>query len=219
MERKLMITEDGSHTLFVNGMDEPYHSTHGALQESSHIFIKQGLHNIDRNFVSILELGFGTGLNALLTCIESVSLDLHIYYHAVEKYPLNESEYKMLNYEKLLSQSPKGLLHQLHSCPWGKRVQVSERFTLYKEKVDFRSMNPPANVNLIYLDAFYPDKQPQLWTPSLFGHIARLADPGAILVTYSSKGSVRRALTTSGFEVLKVAGPPGKREMIRAIKR
>lgn len=219
MERKLMITEDGSHTLFVNGMEEPYHSTHGALQESSHIFIKHGLHTLDKDTVSILELGFGTGLNALLTCIESISLDLDIYYHAVEKYPLNESEYKKLNYEKLLKSSPKGLLHKLHSCPWEKKVQVSERFTLYKENADFRSMNPPSKMKLIYFDAFSPDKQPELWKPAIFGSIARLAAPGAILVTYSSKGSVRRALSSNGFEVFKVAGAHGKREMIRAIKR
>jgi len=219
MERKLMITEDGSHTMFVNGLDEPYHSTHGALQESSHIFIKHGLHTIERNSVRILELGFGTGLNALLTFIESILLDLDIYYHTVEKYPLADSEYKQLNFEKLVQQSPKGLLHQLHSCPWGESVQVSERFTLYKEKADFRSMNPPSNINLVYFDAFSPDKQPDLWTSAIFGCIAQHTDPGAILVTYSSKGLVRRALTSSGFEVSKVAGPPGKREMIRAIKR
>jgi len=219
MERKLMITEDGSHTMFVNGMDESYHSTHGALQESRHIFIKHGLHTIERNSVRILELGFGTGLNALLTFTESIPLDLDIYYHAVEKYPLTDAEYKMLNLEKLVKQSPKGLLHRIHSCPWGESVQVSEHFTLYKEKADFRSMNPPANINLVYFDAFSPDKQPELWTSTIFGTIARHTDPGAILVTYSSKGLVRRALASNGFEVTKVAGPPGKIEMIRAIKR
>ena len=218
MERKLILTADGSHTIFVNGMDEPYHSTHGALQESRHIFIKHGLQTVKKKSVRILELGFGTGLNALLTLIESIPLDLDIYYHAVEKYPLADSEYSRLNYEKLVKESPKGTLKGFHTCPWGENVQITDNFTLFKEKADFRSMNPPPHMNLIYFDAFSPDKQPELWTSTIFDTIARAADPGAILVSYSSKGLVRRAIASSGFEVHKAEGPPGKREMIRAIK-
>lgn len=219
MERILKMTEDGSHTVFVKGLDEPYHSTHGALQESMHVFIKQGLHTLNQPSLRILELGFGSGLNALLTLTESISLDQTIYYHAVEKYPLKESEFSRLNYEKLISHCPAGSLQQLHSCPWGEAVQISDRFTLYKEEADFRFMKPPPQINLIYLDAFSPDKQPELWKTDVIGSIGRISDPGALLVTYSSKGVVRRALATCGFEVKKVAGPPGKREMVRAIKR
>jgi len=219
MERELRITEDGSHTMFVKGLDEPYHSTHGALQESLHVFIKQGMLSIKQSSVRILELGFGTGLNALLTLRESLPLNLEIYYHAVEKYPLQESEYKSLNYEKLVDLLPKGTLHKIHSCPWGEAVQISERFTLYKEEADFRAMKLPQNINLVYFDAFSPDKQPELWTPEVIGAIGEECDPGAILVTYSSKGVIRRTLNACGFDVHKVAGPPGKREIIRAIKR
>lgn len=213
------MTEDGSHTIYVLGLEEPYHSTHGALQESMHVFIRQGLHTVNQPSVRILELGFGTGLNALLTLVESLPLDKTIYYHAVEKYPLKESEYSQLNFEKLLTQSPAGTLHQLHSCPWNKAVQISERFTLYKEEADFRLMKPPPHMNLIYFDAFSPDVQPELWKEDVIGSIGRISDPGAVLVTYSSKGVVRRALSSCGFDVEKVAGPPGKREMIRATKR
>ena len=168
MERKILLTADGSHTIFVSGMDEPYHSTHGALQESRHIFIKHGLQTVKKKSVRILELGFGTGLNALLTLIESIPLDLDIYYHTVEKYPLVDSEYKRLNFEKLAKQSPKGALQGFHSSPWGESVQISDNFTLFKEKADFRSMNPPLHINLIYFDAFSPDKQPELWTSVYF---------------------------------------------------
>ena len=140
MQRSLKITDDGSHTLFVEGMDEPYHSTHGALQESLHVFIKQGLKTIEQPSVRIVELGFGTGLNAILTLKEALSLEMDIYYHAVEKYPLKESEYSKLNYEELIDHLPEGILHHLHSCPWEAPVLISEHFTLYKEEADFRSM-------------------------------------------------------------------------------
>jgi len=219
MERSLKITEDGSHTIFVDKLNEPYHSTHGALQESMHIFIKQGLQTLRVPSLRILELGFGTGLNALLTLTESTRLNLDIYYHAVEKYPLTNSEFNHLNYEKLIRPSPKGILNRMHCCPWGIPEKISDRFTLFKEEADFRQMNPPPGINLIYFDAFSPDKQPELWTSDVFDVIGRVSDSGAILVTYSSKGIVRRTLKSCGFDVYKVAGPPGKREMIRAIKR
>jgi len=219
MERSLKITEDGSHTMFVKGLDEPYHSTHGALQESMHVFIKQGLLTVKQPSVRILELGFGTGLNALLTLSQSISHKLDIHYHAVEKYTLKEHEYKLLNYEKFVDHLPKGTLHRIHSCPWGETVQISDRFTLHKEEADFRSMKLSPNINLVYFDAFSPDKQPELWTSNVFDSISQVTDTGAILVTYSSKGNVRRALNSCGFDVNKVAGPPGKREMVRAIKR
>ena len=219
MERSIKITEDCSHTMFVHGLDEPYHSTHGALQESMHVFIKQGLLTVKEPSVNILEVGFGTGLNALLTLVKSISLNLNINYHAVEKYPLKESEYKLLNYEKIVEHIPKGTLHRMHSCPWGEAVQISDRFTLYKQESDFRSMKLSPNINLVYFDAFSPDKQPELWTDKVIGPIAKVSEQGTILVTYSSKGIVRRTLSSCGFEVHKVAGPPGKRSMIRAIKR
>ena len=137
MQRSLKITDDGSHTLFVEGLDEPYHSTHGALQESMHVFIKQGFLTLGQPSVRIVELGFGTGLNAILTLKEALSLKLDIYYHAVEKYPLKESEYSKLNYEELIDPFPKGILHRIHSCPWEEPVNISEHFTLYKEEADF----------------------------------------------------------------------------------
>ena len=219
MERRLMITEDGSHTVFVEGLEEPYHSTHGALQESMHVFIRQGFFRVQWTSVRILELGFGTGLNALLTLVKGISSNKDIYYHSVEKYPLLEHEYNMLNYEKFLDREVEGTLQKLHNCPWGEAIKISDRFTLFKEESDFRTMNIPPDINLIYLDAFSPDKQAELWTQKVIGSIAEQSVPGAVLVTYSSKGLVRRTLTSCGFHVEKVEGPPGKREMVRATKR
>lgn len=219
MKRSLKLTEDGSHTLYVDKLNEHYHSTHGAIRESMHVFIKQGLLTLNAKSVRILEIGFGTGLNTLLTISEAFRRNLVIYYHAVEKYPLTEPEFSKLNYENLLEASPEGLLQKIHSCPWNEAVKISEDVTLYKEESDFRSMKPPSKLNLIYFDAFSPEKQPELWSRDIFEKIAELTDPGAVLVTYSSKGEVRRAMLSSGFEVVKVSGPPGKREMIRAIKR
>jgi len=219
MDRRLLMTEDGSHTMFMNGMDESYHSTHGALQESIHIFIKEGLQRSELTRLRILEVGFGTGLNALLTLKESISKNLNIYYHAVEKYPLTVSEYALLNYEEVIDSCPTGVLLQMHDSPWGESVNITDHFSLYKENSDFRSMKLPSHFNLIYFDAFSPKKQPELWVNDIFDTIQKVSDPGAILVTYSSKGAVRRTLTACGFEVNKVAGPPGKREMIRAVKR
>lgn len=219
MERSIMMTADGSHTIFMNGMNEPYHSTHGALRESMHVFINEGLQRTEQTHLRILEVGFGTGLNALLTLKESISRNLNIYYHAVEKYPVKESEFTLLNYEKVIDSCPEGVFLRMHNCPWGKHVKMTNHFTLYKENSDFRSMNLPSHFNLVYFDAFSPDKQPELWTEDIFGTINKVSDPGAILVTYSSKGAVRRTLTACGFSVHKVTGPPGKREMIRAVKR
>jgi tRNA U34 5-methylaminomethyl-2-thiouridine-forming methyltransferase MnmC len=119
----------------------------------------------------------------------------------------------------MIDNLPSGTLKQIHNCPWENPVKISEHFTLFKEEADFRSMTPPAHLNLVYFDAFSPDKQPELWSREVFGIIAQSADPGTTLVTYSAKGSIRRILDSCGFEVMKVAGPPGKREMIRAIKR
>ena len=219
MERQLKITKDGSHTFFMLGMDEPYHSLHGAISESRHVFIGQGLLTVQKPALRILEVGFGTGLNALLTLIESIPMNISVYYHAVEKYPLKSQEYSRLNYEKFIDHVPEGAFNRMHDCPWGKEVQISDRFALYKEEADFRSMNVPPPVHLVYFDAFSPEKQPELWTDQVMGSISRVCDAGAVLVTYSAKGEVRRTLASCGFDVSKVPGPPGKREMIRAVKR
>lgn len=219
MNREFRLTEDGSQTMYVNELDEAYHSIHGAIQESMHVFINQGLHKIQKSPVRILEMGLGTGLNLILTLRESEKLGIDVYYHAVEKYPLVPSEYNMLNFENIIACSPKGSLLNMHQAPWEEDFNLTENFLIHKKKADFRSMNPAGKYDLVYFDAFAPDKQPHLWTVKIFSNLHDLLNPGAILVTYTSKGSVRRTLISCGFEVFRLPGPPGKWEMIRATKR
>ena len=218
MERFLRLTEDGSHTLYVEKLDEAYHSSHGAIQESLHVFIKEGLQSCSGSSLRILEMGFGTGLNALLTWKFAEQKKLKVHYHSVEKYPLKKSEYSMLNFESLIEGLPPGLLNKMHAAPWDSHVQITESFMLHKEKADFRSMKPEGYFDLIYFDAFAPDKQPALWSEEVFSIIQNCTRKGAILVSYSSKGNVRRTLISCGFRVNKVPGPKGKREMIRALR-
>lgn len=218
MNRLLQLTEDGSHTFYLSELDESYHSMHGALQESEHIFINHGFKQVNKTYIRILEIGFGTGLNSILTLRESIKAGVRIHYHAVEKYPLTSSEYPRLNYEMLMDGVPEGILQKMHQTPWGQNVSLMTNFTIYKEQSDFRDMKPEGRFDLIYFDAFAPEKQPELWSEDIFSKIADLSNPGAVLVTYSSKGVVRRALRTCGFNVEKKPGPPGKWEMIRAIR-
>jgi tRNA U34 5-methylaminomethyl-2-thiouridine-forming methyltransferase MnmC len=214
----LQVTEDGSHTFYLSELDETYHSMHGALQESEHVFIHHGIRQVKKTDFRILEIGLGTGLNAILSLRESIKLRASIHYHAVEKFPLTSSEFSKLNYERYIKGVPEGFLQQVHMAPWGQEVKLISNFTIFKEKSDFRDMKPEGGFDLVYFDAFAPEKQPELWSEGVFSKIADLTNPGAILVTYSSKGVVRRALKISGFKVEKVPGPPGKWEMIRAIR-
>lgn len=216
MNRELRITGDGSHTLYVKDLDESYHSTHGALQESMHVFINQGFRSIEKSPMHILEMGLGTGLNVMLTLVEAQKSGAEVYYHAVERYPLSSDEFGKLNHEAIIPGIPGGSLIRMHEAPWGKAFNLSEDFMIYKEQSDFRAMDPKGTFDLVYFDAFAPDKQPELWTPDIFLRLHQLMNPQALLVSYTSKGAVRRALASCGFEVRKVSGPPGKREMIQA---
>lgn len=219
MNREIRTTGDGSHTFYVHELDEPYHSIHGSIQESSHVFIEMGLQHIEGNTFRILECGLGTGLNLLLTLIESYRQRRQIYYHAAEKYPLDPDEYRVLNFESILTDASPDSLLRIHEGPWNQPFKLADHFTVFKEQSDFRNMDPIGLFDLVYFDAFAPNKQPALWSEKVFSKIFSLMNPGAVMVTYTSKGTVRRTLTTCGFNVEKVPGPPGKREMIRATRR
>jgi len=216
MNRELRITEDGSHTVFFKDLDEPYHSIHGAIQESWHVFIEQGFLQLRQTSVRILEVGLGTALNLLLTVFSSEEKGTEVYYHAVEKYPLQPDEYNQLNFNKFFQGHGSEWLSVIHDAAWDKEVRITNWFTIFKERSDARAMKPMGIFDLVYFDAFAPDKQPELWSEEVFSMLAHLMNPGAILVTYAAKGSVRRTLQGCGFQVEKVPGPPGKREMIRA---
>ncbi len=213
----LITTDDLSHTLFVPSLDEQYHSRYGAIAESRHIFIDNGYKQTNKDPLYIFEVGFGTGLNALLTWLASRSDRRIIYYSTIERYPLNQEIYTRLNYPDLLKIDP-GNLIKLHQLPWDREVQVSEKFYLKKIYSDFLQYSFSGFFDLIYFDAFGPDKQPEMWDEKIIKKIYAALNPEGIFVTYSAKGSLRRSLGKTGFLVERLPGPPGKREMIRAIK-
>ena len=212
------MTDDGSPTLFVPELNECYHSTRGAVRESLHVFIDAGLREVGSRQsavgsrgLRVLEVGFGTGLNALLTLLYAEEHKTTIYYEALEKYPLSEEEAAMLNYPD------KDKLAALHACAWEKQVQLTTGFTLYKRRIDVLDYKPEQVFDLIYFDAFAPTVQPDLWSGELFAKLRASISSGGILVTYSAKGTVKSALRAAGFTVERLPGAAGKRHMIRAI--
>jgi tRNA U34 5-methylaminomethyl-2-thiouridine-forming methyltransferase MnmC len=218
---QVVITADGSPTLFDPLRKEHYHSLNGAIQESRHVFIQNGLYArpVLRQQVRIFEMGLGTGLNVLLTMTEQIKQKIRIDYQAIDTYPLPLSLIGDLDYSLILG-CPAEWLFMIHDAPWGEKVVLLEDFTLIKHN---RSMNEmklfPGRFDLVYYDAFSPEIQPALWQPQIFSKLYRALVPGGVLVTYSAKGAVRRAMMQAGFLVERLPGPPGKREMIRGWKR
>ena len=217
---KIIITEDGSHSLQLKELDETYHSIHGAIQESNHVYIEAGLNywlhkNLKSTSVKILELGFGTGLNAMLTAI-TVKGNVKASYRTIEKYPLAKELTDLLNHGEILHNS--SLFNTIHSVSWGEEHQLTPNFSIKKTATDFENFSTPEQYDLIYFDAFAPAKQPELWTKSIFEHCYKLLNKGGVLVTYSAKGQLKRDLRSIGFLVESLPGPPGKFEITRAIK-
>ena len=223
MKREIITTADGSSTIFLPEWNEHYHSKHGAIQEALHVFIRHGFQKIIEKFpgkpISILEAGFGTGLNALITYLEADKDGISVEYTGVEAYPVSSEEIKKLNYSSAFgSEGAAEIFKKLHEVPWGKEAQISSFFTHQKNQMFFREIAENEEFDLIYFDAFGPRVQPELWTEEIFQKMFSALKSGGILTTYSAKGSVRRAMKTVGFEVERLPGPPGKREMLRATK-
>jgi len=224
LKRELVSTSDGSKTLLINYLEETYHSKHGALQEANHVFIKNGLNLTDSCEINILELGFGTGLNVLVTFDAYLRNNKKpkINYFGIEKYPIFFHEATELSYFELFpNKIVKDLSLKIHETEWEKLVELDSNFHLKKIKDDFfniKNMDLP-EIDLVYFDCFGARVQPDLWEIELFEIVASKMKTGGLLTTYSSKGSVRRALLELGFEVEKKQGPPGKREMINARKK
>lgn len=224
MERKIIKTGDGSVTIHLSEWDEQYHSKHGAIQEARHVFIKMGLEywvelNKKKN-PAILEIGFGTGLNAFITFLEAQKLQLKIDYTGVEAYPVSTSEIKALNYAEMLSaENQIETFQRMHEIPWNNKVDISENFQLEKQQKRFEEIEDINKYNLVFFDAFGARVQPELWTEDIFSRMFAAMKNNSVLVTYSAKGSVRRAMQTAGFIVERLPGPPGKREMLRALKK
>lgn len=224
MKRDIITTEDGSKTLFINDLNETYHSKHGAIQEANHVFIENGIKNIYQYEINILELGFGTGLNVLVTINELLKNDKNhiINYYGVEKYPINEEEIKILDYYNGFENPEiEKIFEKIHLAPWETLTEIVPNFNLKKIKADFfdiRTLDLPP-ITLVYFDCFGSHAQPDLWEKPLFDIVSEKMSNNSLLTTYSAKGSVKRILQNLNFEVKKVPGPKGKREMINAWKK
>jgi len=217
-----MTTADGSDTILSDVFGESYHSKHGAITESSHVFIQNGLlpQVKDHSDLNILEIGFGTGLNALLTMIELERLKrTKVYYVAYELYPITNDSASELNYPQFLNHSQaKEWLAKIHQAPWGSTSSLTPYFDLEKRKQSFEALEDKNQFHLIYMDAFAPSAQPEFWELPFLMKLSESLRPGGILVTYCAKGSFKRALIAAGFAVEGLPGPPGKREMTRAVR-
>ncbi len=228
MKRKIITTADGSKTIQIEDWNEQYHSKHGAIQEAQHVFIKEGLIHY-RNLISkkcqakavgisILEIGFGTGLNAFLTAIESERLNLNINYVGVEAYPVADTEISQLNYAQEINTEKSDLFKKLHVTQWETVNTITNTFQLTKRQQFFSNITDVEQFDLIYFDAFGARVQPELWTKAIFQTMYNALKPNGVLVTYAAIGNVKRAMKELGFIVERLKGPPGKRHMLRATK-
>jgi tRNA U34 5-methylaminomethyl-2-thiouridine-forming methyltransferase MnmC len=220
-ENTLLITQDGSHTLLSGKYGVSYHSRYGAIQESMHVFLQAGFFPkvLPARAVSILEIGFGSGLNALLTLLESRRLDCQVQYDTVEAYPISIEQAASLNYPELLLQPDvKAVFLQMHQSGHGELQQLQPQFSFRKWIQLFEAIDFQESFDVIYFDAFAPETQPALWNGDIMGRMFRALRPEGVLVTYCAKGAVKRTLKAEGFVIEAIPGPPGKREMTRAIK-
>ncbi len=219
MKREIIQTLDGSTTIQIKEWDECYHSKHGAIQEAQHVFIKNGLSLFKNRQISILEIGFGTGLNAFITFLEAKKMNQSIDYVGVEAYPISAEELVSMNYvEELNARDEKGVFEQMHQCNWEEKEILGDGFSLTKRKQLFEEIDDLDRFDLIYFDAFGYRVQPELWSTAIFKKMFDSLKNNGVLVTYAARGVVKRSMIEVGFKVEKLAGPPGKREMFRARK-
>lgn len=221
MKQTIIETADGSKTIFIPEMNEQYHSVNGAITESEYIFVNKGFMFQQKKDPVIFEAGFGTGLNALLTAINAEKNNRPTTYYTIEKYPLANKIIKTLAYGDIISNEATNIYEKIHLCEWETTVQISPCFYIHKINADLIefSFNTTPVFDIIYFDAFGPDKQPEMWTPEIFQKIYTNCSPGAIFVTYSAKGEIRRQLANIGFEIERLPGPPGKKHILRGIKK
>jgi len=213
-------TLDGSNTLYVPSLDEHYHSVNGAKQESMHVYINAGLAECKNDSIKVLEIGFGTGLNTYLTLLYAQQFNKRIDYTAIELFPVEYELIAKLNYTQKDKLPERILFEKLHTTSWNQKEEITISFSLLKLKYDLTNINFTFNhkFDVIYFDAFAPDKQPEMWTQDTFDFLYSHTSPDGILTTYCAKGMVRRMLQSSGYIVERLPGPPGKREILRAKK-
>ncbi|HLA56534.1 MAG TPA: tRNA (5-methylaminomethyl-2-thiouridine)(34)-methyltransferase MnmD [Flavobacterium sp.] len=228
MKREIIRTEDGSTTIRLPEWDECYHSTHGAIQEAYHVFINNGLslfaspvryRSGQGKPISVMEIGFGTGLNAFITYLEASKMNMEVDYVGVEAYPISADEVAGMNYvSELRAESDSNIFRQMHESDWEQQMCLSQNFKLTKNKLFFDDITYKNKFDLIYFDAFGYRAQPELWRTEIFKIMYDALKDKGILVTYAARGVVKRSLQEVGFRVEKLEGPPGKREMMRAFK-
>lgn len=219
MKREIIITKDGSSTIFIPEWNESYHSKNGAIQEAYHVFIKAGLSELKKKSINIMEIGFGTGLNAFITYLEAKRDNLTIDYVGVEAFPVSQEELKSLNYiNELNAKSEGAIFNKFHDLAWNVKNEITSNFKLTKRKQHFQEINDVECFDLIYFDAFGFTLQPELWSEEIFQAMYNSLLKNGVLVTYACRGSIKRAMLKAGFKVEKLPGAPGKREMLRAIK-
>ena len=220
MKREIRETADGSKTIYLPELDEHYHSSHGALQEAQHVFIKYGLSHCSQDYLTILEMGYGTGLNALLTYFASEKRNQYIHYIAIEAFPPTEEEWRAMEYHKHNpSDESLEVFEKMNLAPWNQVTSLSEHFVIEKRQVKFEELDLKSeSVDLIFYDAFGPRVQPDLWTLERFKDCYNWLTDEGVFVTYCAKGQVKRDLKTAGFKLESLPGPPGKREMTRGFK-
>ena len=217
----LIVTQDGSHSIFVEKYGVSYHSKYGAITESAHVYIDAGLRfkAVVQQEISILEVGFGTGLNAYLTWLEAERRNLRVRYVGIEAYPILTEDAAEFNYgEQLGIRDHQASFQRLHSCAWERSVKLSDHFRLHKKQIRLEAYRSHQRFDLIYFDAFSPQAQPELWTERILALMYKALNPEGIFVTYCAQGDFKRTLKKVGFEVEAIEGPPGKREMTRGLK-
>ncbi|MEO7978461.1 tRNA (5-methylaminomethyl-2-thiouridine)(34)-methyltransferase MnmD [Flavobacterium sp.] len=219
MKRQIIKTLDGSTTIHLEDWNESYHSKHGAIQEAKHVFIKNGLTLFENKSISILEIGFGTGLNAFITFLEGNKKKQKINYIGVEAYPIGTNELLEMNYvQELKAVDFTNVFVLMHECNWNHKIEITSDFSLTKRKQFFNEIDDQESFDLIYFDAFGYRVQPELWSTEIFQKMYNSLKPNGVLVTYAARGVVKRSMISVGFTVEKLSGPPGKREMFRATK-
>lgn len=219
MKREIIITRDGSTTIHLTEWNESYHSKNGAIQEAYHVFIKNGLSLLEAKSVSVLEIGFGTGLNAFITFLEAQKNNLIIDYTGIEAYPVAEEEAFAMNYlAELDADGFESEFKKMHQCIWSEKVIFNSNFSLTKRNQFFQDIEDKNAFDLIYFDAFGYQVQPELWSTTIFKKMYESLKDRGILVTYAARGVIKRSMHEVGFTVQKVPGPPGKREMMIAFK-
>ncbi|WP_339888961.1 tRNA (5-methylaminomethyl-2-thiouridine)(34)-methyltransferase MnmD [uncultured Flavobacterium sp.] len=219
MKKEIILTKDGSTSIFLPELNETYHSKFGAIQEANHVFIKNGLSLINDKSVFILEIGFGTGLNAFITFLEAIKTNQTINYVGVEAFPVELDVVKELNYvSELEAIQYQAIFNEMHQSKWEIENEITSNFNLTKREQKFEDISDSEKFNLIYFDAFGFDVQPELWNEEIFQKMYDAMLPNGVLVTYACRTTIKNAMKQAGFKVEKLPGAPGKREMLRAIK-